>query len=865
MNIYTAPSDQVAVAGEASRYPSHGHISAKVPDHYIKEQSVSAWIDGTNVVVRIEGHRASEIREEPSRSILIGRYLNAFSQADKIARELGGRVTIELEDEDVSVLIAKILGRLHQAESLSKTGSMLIQNSKKKTASACYLYNTRTGTRFFFLDDLLKLADELIKPEVPLNRAKGAFAELNLFLTTRNRIQNPEGKIFLVDKDTLKDIPDPNSSWRIDLKVTISDTLDSLNLCDSDEAWHQAQVQLLGDFKDTLIALKSRCAPLFHSIKLDSNQFVERVSSNLKARHNPGKFGGAFSTPVHAIEFGAKDLRPDSDGRFILTTQDSWLKAIYDWLLSSNGRSILRGLGIPSLESCDHIAALQPYEGLTYDPYPTRLTRKIGHIPKESLVLDLGDSTQGISRKIIISNNPYSSRSWSERIKQGASYATDILRIVGSPLIASRLHQAYLDKQWNAFKVILDHLGSPALKLAPRPQITSISERQNDHTYDINVSDFDNALVGPFIDGPRVDKLAPGFLNNRLQDMAMGEVGTLLAASLVANLPLQHRDIILNLEGGAEESRVTLTLLKVTESFSDNTNSGSAQRYLETVGPLFVANHLVRWTTIILKKSPPNLTNQRQNDLIEIALTSLTEGLGRLSSNGIKVPLADKIIEISAPSRVLLGLDPTAKIPEILDISQHLETSLDIIDGRYNLSSFISAIRRRAHKEIQLIRAVSPQVTESQTPEDFVAAESAATAVSEIIFRHLSEGGHRLQEVRAGLKLIAPIQALDSYEKTWLIQLLDIDTRCKELALSADQMQGIFSSALSSTDTPEDFAAQIRDSSPLLNLPDQTLCKLYEALQGIKGALDNPELNNTKKRAIKRNLKRFRNIPPLFS
>lgn len=863
MNIYTA--DGVAVAGADPFYANHGTLLlARSSEEYNMAEAVSAWIDGRNVALRIEPHKPDSIVTEPTRSILIKRYSNALRHADEIAKELGGRVTIELSDQSGSVTLAKLLGRLHQAESLSETGTNLIRKSIKQTASARYLYNARTGTRFLFLDDLIQFSEGLKAPEISLELAKQAFAELKLFLTCKNRIQNAEGKIFLIDKDTGKDIQDSSRSWGLDITSTITDTFTSIESCQSEDVWHAGKGQIIDQFVETLKALKIKCHPLVHAIRLDSAEFVERVSSKLKARHAGDNLGISFSTPVRPLEFGFRDTVTGSNRRFIVTTQDPRLQDIHDWLFSDVGQNKLRTLGV-DIESCDYITILDPVEDLTHDPYPTRLTKKIGHIPKSSLVIELGDTLKGKSQKIIISNNPFSIENWNERVKQGASGAQDILQIVGSPFIAANLHQAYIDKQWSAFKLLLEQLNSPCIKLAAASSLTTIPKGREQGEGSSRKADFENALVGLFIDGPRVDKLPPGALTDPQQEMAMREVGTLLAASVVAHLPLQHRDIILNLERVGENSSVTLTLLKATESFCDNTNSATAKRYLETVAPLFVANHLVRWTSILLKKSPLSWTAQRQKALIEIALSSLFEGLKKLSDPAANVALADKLIEIAHPNRQALGMEDHDKIPELLDMSTYLQQSLDIIDGSgINFADFIKTIREIAHKEINIIRAVSPPAEEDQTPEEFDATTRATTAVSEIIARHIPEGGN-FRIVKQWLKKIAPNSALNTYEKTWLIQLLDVNTRCEELELSADTMKSVFSRALSSTDTREDFASQIRDSSPKLNLPDETLYKFYEALRGIKGALEQQERPNKERKAIKSIIKTLRNIPDLLT
>jgi hypothetical protein len=404
VNIYPE-SGVVAIGVNLSRCGTHFLVHLDTKDYLernkssLSETHIRAFRNGSDIIISLaplsvetmEQIGSSDLSKKESArqkiSDYLTRYQKAIEMATKVAELEQGKVILDFDysgaqDQDV----AKMLGRLYQVDTAhAKSGKAGVDKNIEylHESAVPYLYDRTKGSRYFFLEDLERIAGLITNTEKSQSDVEEALSELNRYFAGRNINKVREGLIFLFDSSSkCLDLRDQTHD---EIAQTIADTCSSVENTDQ-ESWPDERARISGELTNAIEILKKKY-PKFHSLNSDDSDLVKVISRVLRHGEIGIELGRQFSTRVEPKPLGRFVIEGDNKTFQFDHEADSTLRSVTKWLLTESTRESLKQIRPDfDIEKADWI---QVYEG---EPlHRESESRRMGAVAYRSLVFEIGE------------------------------------------------------------------------------------------------------------------------------------------------------------------------------------------------------------------------------------------------------------------------------------------------------------------------------------------------------------------------------------------------------------------------------------------------------------------------------------------
>jgi hypothetical protein len=847
VNIYPHQG-LIAIGDSYENYPTHDRVDEGLKaqllsenlfsGHYNLSDPVAGFRDGNKYIVRIDGLNDSIFKDYSSSNAQIAsgaserikeqllRYEAAIRLATLKAEESGGKVILQADLESQQ-LIAKVLGRLHQVDrDYLNVGPEGLRKKIQSFGGLPHIYDNNKGTRYFFLNDLESFAQNIAKNESQ-EEIQRTLSELVHFLTDRNPQGYRHGKPFLVEPNGKKVVL--NEKVYQDFAKEVEKAFNLVSR-DASAGWETVRVSSSLALVKSIEALKE-VYPYFHSIDLDSSEFVNLFCANLQRSSSKLDLGEEFSTPLSAQELGRFAIDKNGERVFEVLTEDLELTKLANWLASNQGGDDLADLGAAIRPSeADYITCYTPDTPLTFEPHPTEFVKRYGHLEPRSYVIEFGRAGDAPERWVI-EENVWSSENWQKRNTRAAR---ELINRFSTAELSIAVKQVKDDQQ----RLLGTLLADPSAQLAEEYQWRTIPSPQESllHLY--------NYRIRRFVPGKRADDIRLSQLNALELAKLMDPLGHLIAAGIIGQLPhLPRRDTIVNT---TPEGRSTLTLLGPGESFCHSHRSKSISEYLNDFVPQMYGNLIAQWLLPVSRATSDfeaEVRSSTRRTLLKQCLKAMRKALKSATSRDTTVgrEFRDKIEQIYERQTRLRGKDP---LPKELNLATFLSFTEKILRiGKEDIGRISARIARATMKELALIDRLAPPALGCSSIDQWSAVEECSTAASSLIERHLPEA----KKFRRTIDLLNDISTqydlLSVREKAWFISILDVGTRAKELGMRSI-LATLVKGAISESANERDFYRRYTGIGEDLDLPYEAVVAYYRAVIGLKTALQNEKLRS---------------------
>ncbi len=852
MNIY--PESRLVIIGhEQANYPSHDKVHEGL-NSYLKSENhglgdpnlsnaVAGFRDGNKYIVRIDGlgdysfsnlnHPDNEIAAGAAKEILtqLKRYETAIQLAETFASKSNGEVVLQADFESQK-LVAKILGRLHQVdEGFLSAGQAGLSKKIQFFNGIPHIYDNNRGTRYFFLKDLENFAErislergttqELKNPALHLNNIKQTLSVLVHFFIDSNPQGYRHGRPFLMEKNGIKLVSDErvHSSFAKTIEECSTKVASA-----SPESWHTTSSQISHELQEHIKKL-SMAYPKFNSIDLSSVDFVQTLYSMLSKGNSKLDLGKDFSTPLTAQPLGRFVLLPDGSRRFDITSEDSRIRNIANYLVGEMGSAEFLKQGAKILPSdAAYITCLtHTNTPLTAVSHQAKHLKDFGHIDPKTYVFAWGQLNH--PEEVWI----FKEDVWDEECL--ARRNTDTVSKLLSRLTPSELSQEvklFKSHRYKLSKLLLT--GSLNANLAEPSFSVSVQEKNYD--------------VTRFVPGERGDRFKYEGAKDRRLLSIMEPLGDLIAAGIISQRPnLHRRDTIIH---ELSDQRTTLTLLGPGESFSHSHRAKDIKEYLGDFVPQMYGNLLAQWLTPIARMTAdlsPSIRNRTRQVYIAQCLKQVSQRLQSFSSelSPEAIQFRDGIGEIKSDKISKLLLRTPVKQ---LDVERHLKFTEKILNiDKKEIRELCRRIAKATLKELILIDKLAAPPRANASVAEWRAFEECAIAVSSLIERHLPESEKFRRTIDQLHSICRRYDLLSVPERTWYISLLDVSTRALELG-KKKLLVSLVNDAISLAADEQEFEALFQERGQELNLPYEIVKACYRAVLGLRAAIKKEATGN---------------------
>jgi hypothetical protein len=875
-NIYIADNFSVVVASEAASIWGHGALSLALREHLcenphlaagvdlktLPEYQVAAFIDGPNILIRIEDSQAyfeklanaSQQGEgvDTARDALfqqVGRYRRAIDVALKATEEKGGEVLLlaggfSSEDQQARLKIAKILGEVHRVhEEHVSTRSKFVAANLTETRWGRYYYRKEQGTRYISVEHLAALGKH-----IPTNRA--IFVEgietVSEWLRTRNKQGAREGVLLLIDKSGSSLLK--NSVVERPLKEQLG-AIAMLAQITPKEEWEAKVPEISKLFGEAIATFQAATHKDFRRDDPLNPRYVEVVANILRGRADNLPLGAGFSTPLKAVDVGRFVRGANGSKHFHMTTGDPVQREIVNWLLREDS---------PIGERADWLCLCEPEIALTPDYHPARVARSLLPQDERNFIVFMGVAGEE-ERRFVIRQNPYSASHWdsidSERLDSVKSLFSSV-QLADASLEAIGMQYELINALYGSLEQGIKESSREASPLPSGESLAVPTFAPIQVSPERRRGDF---FLRPLIDGERLDLINRFEMSPEQMQYGLDWIGKLMVVHFLAQRPAFSLHELLSVsepKGGGY-----IRSIGVSESFCNAMNVTDVGEMLEKEAILY-GTHLATWImSLRFGAYGDSLATTNDSDLRLIAscLHSFEWAYSQIirQSPTTFVPIANQVTLAARTPAALLK-----ELPE-LDVARNIPRTLQLLNlPTSERAAFLQSIQANA---LEMCDRMARMCAEPSNGSALDAEEACRLRnqraqlidrIYSLVGNHLSgDSFYSARGVLSGSVIDFGYYSLE--ERAWLLTVIDV-----ELWLTAvhdDVESHPLWCFASESGTDKDFLDIVRKGFWHACLSEKRAKDFYEAVHG----LEREFAHDMQRRAIlNRDLMRACNFEP---
>ena len=575
-------------------YLSQRYDTSEIPQFFEESPSfISAFEDGIDFLIRVDipasWHitQASEGDELPTREQKaldrekrIAMYRHAISMLENLLEGTSGRIYLETINDTPHLNLAKMIGRFDLVapyENFSYVKALTFVNENTQELPGGEFYYAPWGTRFKTAEQVLKLLDDIDKPDVFMGKLFGMVEMMSP--EKRSATAGVREAMFLV-VDPITELVDNSKDTQAPLFEHLTRIF--ANCCElQGEGWSEDnKLKVKALVKELAEKLQSLNHVNFQAENCKNPVFITHLAKILRGAEKTQSMGEGFSTPLKSVKLGwfEKNLENGKKEFKFFNDVDPEHRAIAEHILAKNKDRNL-----------DYLCLCVPLTPLTPEQHPSSLAEIFGDPEDHSFVILFGEADQAENR-VVIRRSPWGRSNWRKQLvilNELSDHPKDYNELKSiSPEVKSRI-----EDEINACQARLHHaLFAPDENESQYsvPGFRGLVLQINGQEEDYQERDF--------INGARLDLETRTALSTQeiiKYAFGLGETAALNALCQRPNFPLHELLVVKD-----DITRKKIVSIGLHESFFNPDNFTTAKDYIDTTKNLY-ASSLASWLTAL--------------------------------------------------------------------------------------------------------------------------------------------------------------------------------------------------------------------------------------------------------------------------